>query len=83
MGTVQGFMDDTQFILLKLAVAFGILLLVSSFLGVILDLAFFLSNRKLRYLWGFLLHILFGFFGGSVAAAASFINIVSGGFFGE
>jgi len=83
LGTIQGFMDETQFILLRLAVVFGISLVVSSFFGILLDLAFLLKNRKLRYFGGIFLHVFFVFFGGSIIILASFINIISGGFLGE
>ena len=80
LGTVQEFMDDTQFLLLKLAGILGILLVASSLVSIILDLLFLLSNKKIRYLGGILLHIFFGIFGAGVAYTASFIVIVTGGF---
>jgi hypothetical protein len=63
LGTAQGFMDDTQFILLRLTTILGVLLAVSSILGLLLDLAFFLGNRKLRYLGGIFFHVFLGVFG--------------------
>ena len=79
LGTVQGFMDTTQFILLELTVILGVLLTVSSLFGIVLDLTFFLSNRKKRYLGSIFLHGFWGIFGGSMALIAFFFIIVSGG----
>ena len=79
LGTFQGFMDATQFILLELAAISGVLLTASSLLGMILDLVFFLREKKIRYLGGIFLHVLWGIFGGGIALAASFFTMVSGG----
>ena len=79
LGTVQGFMDDTQFILLRLAGILGILLTTSSFVGIILDFVFYLSKKKFHYLGTLLLHTFYGIFGLILAYAASFILVISGG----
>ena len=80
LGTAQGFMDDTQFILLKLIEMLGILLTISSLISIILDLVFNLTQKKIRYLgWAFL-YGFFGIFGACAAYTASFIVLVSRGF---
>ena len=82
LGTVQGFMDDTQFILLGLARTLGILLASSSFFTIILSFVFYLISKKLRYLGGVLLHAFFGFFGVGLTFVSSFIVVISGGIAG-
>ena len=79
LGTIQGFMDDTQFILLDLVVILGIFLSAASIFGFILNLALFIPGRKLRNFWGIFLYCFLVIFGGSIALAASFFIIVSGG----
>ena len=79
IGTVQGFMDDTQFILLELIVIMGILLTASSLFGMILELIFFIRNKKLYYLVGIFLHSFLWILGGSIAITASFFIITSKG----
>ena len=83
LGTIQGFMDTTLFMLLELAVVLGILLVISSLLGIILDLTLLLSIKKIRYLNRIFLHIFFMIFGGSMSLVGSFINIISQGLFIE
>ena len=75
-------MDDTQFFLLNLAGILGVFLAVSSFMGIILALIHYFSNRKIRYLAGIILHSFFSFFGAVFAYAASIIVIISGGMAG-
>ena len=79
LGTIQGFMDDTQFILLWLARTLGIFLAASSLISTIMSFVFYLVNRKIRYLGGVLFYVFFGIFGAGLAIAASFIVIISGG----
>jgi len=62
-GTIQDFMDSTQFLLLNLYYVLGIFLTLTSFGGVILDLGRFLKAKKLRYLLragGYLSLVIFG-----------------------
>ena len=62
-GTSQGFIDSTQFSLLKLYTVFGIFLTVTSVYGTLLDLARYLGSKKIRYLvrsGGYLLLVIFG-----------------------
>ena len=82
LGTAQVFMDDTQYMLLKIAEIVGMLLSASSFVGIILDVLWYLSQKKIRYLGAIFLHVVSGFFGVAVVLTASFIIIVSGGILG-
>jgi hypothetical protein len=79
LGTIQGFMDDTQFFLLRIAVVFGILLTVSSVLGFFIDLGFLLAKKKIRYLGIMVFYCFLGIFGGIIASASYFIMAISVG----
>jgi hypothetical protein len=79
IGTIQGFMDDTQFFLLRLGIGMGILLVLSSLYGMVLDLVLFFRGRKLRFICGAGVYALLGVLGGVVAASAGFIISASGG----
>ena len=79
LGTVQGFMDDTQFFLLGVVRIGGILLAVISIVTVILAFIFYFRNKSISYLSGVFLHLFLAIFGAGVSFAASFIVIISGG----
>ena len=48
-GTIQGFVDETQFLLLKCYTVFGIFLSVASIPGIAIDFYRFLKTKKSRY----------------------------------
>jgi hypothetical protein len=79
LGTVQGFMDDTLYILLRIGAIFGILLTVSAVLGFFIDLMFLLAKKKIRYLGIMFLYCFLGFFGGIIVYASYFIMVISAG----
>jgi hypothetical protein len=79
LGTVQGFMDDTLFLLLRIGAVFGILLTVSSVLGFFIDLGFLLTKKKIRYLGIMFLYCFLGIFGGIIVYASYFIMVISAG----
>jgi hypothetical protein len=73
IGTVQGFMDDTQLFLLRLGVGLSGLLALSSLYGMILDLYLFFRQKKRRFILAAGLYAFLGIFGGVIAASALFI----------
>ena len=78
-GTVQGFIDSTQFSLLSFFVAMGIFLALASMLSVFLEIGLFIRIKKKRYLFragGYTLLVI-----AAVASILSvmFIGIVSRG----
>lgn len=79
LGTVQGFMDSTQSILLGFGGILGILLALCSLFGIILNLAAFFKRKKGRYIVSAVISLFSGVFGVSVTMAASFIIVISGG----
>jgi hypothetical protein len=79
IGTVQGFMDDTQFLLLRLGVLLGILLTLSSFYGFVLNLVLFFHRKRPRFIRGACLHAFLGVLGGIITVSTGFIISVSGG----
>jgi hypothetical protein len=79
IGTVQGFMDDTQLFLLRLGAGMSILLALSSLYGLVLDLALFFREKSLRFVRGAGVYAFLGVLGGVIAASASFIISASGG----
>jgi hypothetical protein len=79
IGTVQGFMDDTQLFLLRLGVALSVLLVLSSVSGLMLELILFFRRRRLRFVLGAGLYFLLGIVGALIAAAAGFIISASRG----
>jgi hypothetical protein len=79
IGTVQGFMDDTQLFLLRLGLGMSILLSLSSLYGLVLDLVLFFREKKARFICGAGIYAFLVFFGGIIAASAGFIIGASGG----
>ena len=62
-GTTQGFIDSTQFLLLRLYTILGIFLAFTSASGVILDLSRFIKTKRMRYLLragGYAFLVIFG-----------------------
>ena len=63
VGTGQGFIDSTQFSLLRLYIVLGIFLTVVSLYGIAIDLERLVKNKKKRYLLragGYFLLVTFG-----------------------
>ncbi|MDR2759762.1 MAG: hypothetical protein LBB78_10335 [Spirochaetaceae bacterium] len=79
IGTIQGFMDTTQQIMLRLAIIMGFSLAVGSIYGILLDLWFIFLQGKYRFFWGIGGYIGMGVFGAVIAALATFIVAISGG----
>ena len=78
IGNYQGFMDNTQLMLLNGAVILGLILGLFSFYGFILDIWFMLRG-SLRYIGGIGLYIILSLFGILIAALAAFIIVLTGG----
>jgi hypothetical protein len=79
LGTIQGFMDDTQLFLLKITAVLGTLLALSSVLGFFIDLGFLLVKKKIRYLGTMFFYCFLGIFGGIIASASYFVMVISAG----
>jgi hypothetical protein len=84
IGTSQGFMDTTQFELLRLSIIFGLLLGVGSLYGIILNCVLFVRVTDARpgaarFAGGLGAYILMGLFGIIVAAVAALIQVVAEG----
>ncbi|MDR2631564.1 MAG: hypothetical protein LBC60_11645 [Spirochaetaceae bacterium] len=79
IGTIQGFMDTTQHVLLRLSIILGFSLAVGSIYGILLDLWFIFRQGKRRFFWGIGGYIGMGMLGAAIAALATFIVVVSGG----
>ena len=78
-GTIQGFVDTTQLFLLRLYVVLGILLLLVSIFGMVLNLQRLVRTKKARYLLRALGYMLLVLFGIATVLAVMFIITVSGG----
>jgi hypothetical protein len=79
IGTIQGFMDDTQLFLLRLGVGVSIMLSLSALYGLALDLFLFFKRKSLSFIRGAGAYALLGAFGGIIAASALFIISAAGG----
>jgi hypothetical protein len=93
IGTGQGFMDTTQFELLRLSIIFGLFLGVGSLYGIILNCVLFIRATGAarhgvrgsvrvsgaRFAGGMGAYILMGLTGFVVAAAAAFILVAAEG----
>jgi len=78
-GTVQGFVDSTQFALLRLYVVLGIFLTVTSGCGMFLNFGRLFSQKKLRYLFRAIGYIALVVFGTLTVLVAMFIIAMSEG----
>jgi hypothetical protein len=83
IGTVQGFMDSTQLLLLRLSVIWGALLAAASFYGLVLDIILFVRVGKLRSLGGASVYLLLGITGLAVLTIALSIITMAAGNVGE
>ena len=78
-GTAQGFLDSTQFALLRLYVVLGIFLTAAAACGMLLDLGRLFKLKKIRYLLragGYMVLVIVG---SVTALAALFIIAMSEG----
>ncbi|MDR2798289.1 MAG: hypothetical protein LBB80_08095 [Treponema sp.] len=78
IGTNQGFMDRTQFMLLRITVMVGLFIGVGSMYGIGLDL-WLIFHKKYRYLIGIGGYLCLGVFGIAIAGLASFILVLAEG----
>ncbi|MDR0567621.1 MAG: hypothetical protein LBG87_00235 [Spirochaetaceae bacterium] len=78
VGTMQGFMDITQLILLHWIMRIGILLGFTAGYGIILD-GIRLFRRRFRYAGGFAAYALAGLFGFGLAVFGAFMAVLTGG----
>jgi hypothetical protein len=79
IGIRQGFMDMTQFRLLRLSIIFGLFLGVGAFYGIALNIWLVTRQKTLTYLIGIGMYALIGLLGFVVAAIAAFILVVAEG----
>jgi hypothetical protein len=79
IGTVQGFMDSTQIMLLKIAAPLGLFLAAGAVYGIVLDFILFFGLKKIRFLGGAGLYLVMGIFGAVTALGAFFITAAAGG----
>jgi hypothetical protein len=79
IGTIQKFMDTTQHLMLRLIIILGFSLAAGSIYGILLDLWLVFYERNRRFLGGMGGYIGMGLFGVVIAAAATFIVVVSRG----
>lgn len=79
IGTRQGFVDSTQFGLLRLYAVLGIFLVTCSVCGTVLNVIRFISQKKLRYLLRGAAYLLLVLFGAITVLAVIFIFALSTG----
>ncbi|MDR1302535.1 MAG: hypothetical protein LBK43_08725 [Treponema sp.] len=78
IGTNQGFMEKTQFMLLHITVMVGLFIGVGSLYGIGLDL-WLVFRKKYRYISGLVGFLCLGSFGIIIAALGSFIMVLTEG----
>jgi len=79
IGTSQGFVDTTQFNLIRVYMVFSIFLITMSICGIILNVIRFSAQKKARYLLRAGVYLLLALFGTATVLAAMFIFTISGG----
>jgi hypothetical protein len=79
IGTIQKFMDATQQLMLRLIIILGFSLAAGSIYGILLDLWVVFYQKNRRFFGGMGGYIGMGLFGVVIAAAATFIVVVSRG----
>jgi len=77
--TNQGFLDETQLLLLRFAALLGFLLIISSVIGFLMDLIILIKTKKIRYFLNCFLFLFFIIIGALTAFLAYFIIIFSQG----
>jgi len=78
-GTAQGFIDSTQFALIRLYVVLGVFLTVTSGCGMFLDFGRLFKEKKIRYLFRAGGYIVLVLFGAATVLTAMFILAISEG----
>jgi hypothetical protein len=78
-GTAQGFTDQTQLLLLGLALTEGLALAAGALYGMVLSLWFLPRNRNRRAFLGAGAYLALGLFGMLISALAAFILVLAGG----
>ena len=79
VGTVQGFMETTQIILLRFLVIMGIFLSIGALYGSILDAGFIFIKHRRQFVLGIISYLLLIIFGVIISVIASFILVLAGG----
>ncbi len=79
IGTVQGFMDATQFFLLRLISVLGFVFGISALYALLLDLFMLAKTRSLHFLGGALAYFLLFGLGGGLSMFSSFILAAAAG----
>jgi len=79
IGTAQGFMDATQFLLLRLISVLGLLSGINALYALLLDLFMLLRTRTLHYLAGALAYLVVFSLGGGLSILSSFILVATAG----
>ena len=79
IGTNQGFVDATQFNLLKAYSVFAIFLVTMSICGIVLNVIRFSAQKKARYLLRAGAYLLLVIFGSATVLAIMFIFTISAG----
>jgi hypothetical protein len=81
-GVQQAFTDDTQLTLLRLMLAFGLILGIVSLYGIIFHLFKFFKLKNTRRVLGLLMYALFFVFGLILALGSSlFVSFAKGNFY--
>jgi len=78
-GTIQGFIDSTQFALIRLYIVLGIFLTAASACGMLLDFGRLFKQKRIRYLFRAVGYIILTVFGVVTVLAALFIIAMSEG----
>jgi hypothetical protein len=79
VGTIQGFTDQTQALLLGLSLAEGLSLAAGSIYGIVFNVLFILRGGSYRLFWGTGAYIALGLFGVLITALSAFILALAGG----
>jgi len=79
VGTNQGFTDSIQLSLLRLYIALGLFLSVTSVYGIIISAGRFIKLKKVRYIFRTGTYVFLVVFGVSTVLAVMFIITLSAG----
>jgi hypothetical protein len=79
LGTIRGFTDSAQILLLALSRIFGFSLAINGLCGVAADLWLGIRYGSLRFIPGIALYLIFGLLGALTAVFAGFIIVLTGG----
>jgi hypothetical protein len=79
VGTIQGFMESTQLILLRVLAIMSIFLSIGALYGGLLDVGFLFIKHRKQSFWGIISYLLMVLFGVTVSVIASFMLVLVGG----